>query len=635
MDSTVKLSIFFTVIIISELTGLGAVLNFKSPPIIDWTNDEDVLFRVETEEPYPDWKSFDEKRWVPLICGAKGNPTPEYYWMKNGEYFNWTLEGSRITNPTMGFLNIQNPKSSDAGVYQCFAKNKWGISGSKMLHVRQIKLEPPKNYSVIVKQVFEGELVNFTCEQPDGYPKPFVKWGKYIDEPTFESDFDYLNESDPRIITSEVGNMWIWPVTQEDATKENYTYICVIKHLETEYVRTADRIKLIVLPRNSSSAQNAIAPVKLYTTSENITVLWNEYVSLYCTFGGIPPPKVTWKKDGKIICPSNSRPNLYACGRRKSVISTRIGYANEGKYTCEVSNGIGDPISHTINLKVLAAPYFYSKKSEHIDANENQTVNMFGCFAFGEPTPKITWIYNGKPLSEAPTNPRLGVLGNSSHILIEKVQISDTGNYGCYVTNSEGRIYKETSLNVSGEYPTIEISKDSILETVEGDKIGLRCDVYGYPDPAVKWIRNGAEVTENQNLSTSYGNLTIRNATFADAGEYTIEATNRLSTVNSTINVFVRRRTEVEVEPDYVYKPSDYYATFKCSANVDRNLTPEFRWYWNGTPMNYYFFGIIRDDGRTLMVPTNDSVFSGTYTCEVKTRLDISSANATLVANPK
>ena len=79
---------------------------------------------------------------------------------------------------------------------------------------------------------------------------------------------------------------------------------------------------------------------------------------------------------------------------------------------------------------------------------ENETAE-FHCRASGNPEPQIIWIYNGKPISEAPLNPRRTVKPNS--IVIEKLQKSDTGNYGCNATNSIGYVYKDVYVNVLGK----------------------------------------------------------------------------------------------------------------------------------------------------------------------------------------
>lgn len=96
----------------------------------------------------------------------------------------------------------------------------------------------------------------------------------------------------------------------------------------------------------------------------------------------------------------------------------------------------------------VAKPYF-TEEPEIENRAENETAE-FHCKASGNPEPQIIWIFNGKPISEAPFNPRRIVKTNS--IVIEKLQKSDTGNYGCNATNSIGYVYKDVYVNVLGKF---------------------------------------------------------------------------------------------------------------------------------------------------------------------------------------
>lgn len=101
----------------------------------------------------------------------------------------------------------------------------------------------------------------------------------------------------------------------------------------------------------------------------------------------------------------------------------------------------------------LAAPYF-TIEPEIIRAAENETA-VFECKASGNPEPQILWIYNGKPISEAPVNVRRKVSTNS--IIIERLQKSDTGNYGCNATNSIGYVYKDVYVNVLSKFIKVHL----------------------------------------------------------------------------------------------------------------------------------------------------------------------------------
>lgn len=91
-------------------------------------------------------------------------------------------------------------------------------------------------------------------------------------------------------------------------------------------------------------------------------------------------------------------------------------------------------------------PYFIVEP-EKVNAAEDETA-VFECQAAGVPEPEIKWIHNGKPIAEAPPNPRRKVYKNK--IIIEGLQKNDTGNYGCNATNQLGYVYKDVYVNVLG-----------------------------------------------------------------------------------------------------------------------------------------------------------------------------------------
>lgn len=150
-----------------------------------------------------------------------------------------------------------------------------------------------------------------------------------------------------------------------------------------------------------------------------------------------------WTKDGRSIEYSDRiTQNNYG----KSLVLKLVDFEDEGTYTCEVSNGVGQAQSYSIKLKVLAVPYF-TVEPEFINAADGETVE-FKCNASGVPNPVIKWIHNGRPIAEAPPNDRRIV--GSNNIIIRNLNKNDTGNYGCNATNSIGYVYKDVYVNVLG-----------------------------------------------------------------------------------------------------------------------------------------------------------------------------------------
>jgi len=69
-----------------------------------------------------------------------------------------------------------------------------------------------------------------------------------------------------------------------------------------------------------------------------------------------PLPETVWLKDGRPI-QSNERVSQGNYG--KSLVIKKVKFEDKGKYTCEVSNGVGSPQSYNIELDVMGIKMLY------------------------------------------------------------------------------------------------------------------------------------------------------------------------------------------------------------------------------------------------------------------------------------
>lgn len=192
----------------------------------------------------------------------------------------------------------------------------------------------------------------------------------------------------------------------------------------------------------------------------------------------------------------------------KSLVIEKVDFEDAGEYVCTASNGVGTAQTRSFKLTVQSVPYF-TKEPEVQNAAEGETV-VFECDAVAEPKPEITWIHNGKPLSEAPLNPRR--IATPNKITIRNLRKSDTGNYGCNATNSNGYVYKDVYVNVL-ELPPEIVDRPEDVATVQGTDVQMVCSVLGAPKPEVKWLYGGEEGDERTGgrfQTVPDGTLTIK-----------------------------------------------------------------------------------------------------------------------------
>ncbi|KAF5274231.1 hypothetical protein FQA39_LY07335 [Lamprigera yunnana] len=596
------------------LTGLTSLYTREilSPPrIVKQPPTDEVLFQVESG-------SDESNKPFYIECEAVGEPTPKYKWIKNGKNFDWKTYDDRISQHFgRGTLSITKPTNDDIGQYQCFAENEWGIATSNSFFMRRAELNSFENTSPFPLTGNEGEPFKLSCQPPDGWPKPKIYWMIQYTAGGLKS----INNS--RMTLDPEGNLWFSNLTREDVS-DNFMYVCAASSATKLEYKLGNRVLLNVLASGISPSSNKYEPVLQYVTRKNEVALRGKSAELFCIFGGTPLPQTVWSKNGRHI---QSSDRITRGNYGKSLVIKLVDFDDEGTYTCKVSNSVGEAKSYTINLKVLAVPYF-TKEPEFITAAEDETIEL-KCTAAGVPEPQIKWIHNGKPIEVALPNPRRRISPNS--IIIEKITKKDIGNYGCNATNSLGYIYKDVYVNVLALAPVITEAPKN-MEAVDGKDINVSCKVYGAPKPEVKWIHNGKALTGGRYKVLESGDLHISNVQFQDSGDYLCYAENKFGNTNATCKFIVREHTEIRDGPEDYEVRGKYPATFRCNPKHDNNLDLEIIWLNNGQEIDYEEEPrFVKSSDYSLTITKTNKLDSGTYTCVARTRLDQAVASAILI----
>ncbi|XP_022162397.1 neuroglian-like isoform X2 [Myzus persicae] len=541
--------------------------------------------------------------------------------MKNGKNFDWQAYDDRIAQqPDSGSLVITKPRDEDFGQYQCFAENAWGIATSKSVMVVKAELNLFNNEPNLYIDAQEGEPFKLTCHPPTAWPKPTVIWLKTTKD-------DILTTVDnSRMTIDPEGNLWFSYVMQSDAS---FTYYCYASSFSMNEYKYGNPVNINVIQTAGTILQNKYPPIQQYVTRRNEVSLLNKTVELFCIYGGIPLPQTIWLKDGRAI-QFNKQITLTNYG--KSLIIKEIQFEDRGKYTCEVSNGVGLPESYNIVLDVMAVPVF-TVIPQIVERGEGETA-VIKCEASGNPQPSIKWIHNGRPLSEASPNPRRSVTSNS--ITITALTKNDTGNYGCNATNSVGYIYRDVYINVLALAPEIDELPHNV-KTIEGSTTTvIRCKLSGVPKPQTKWIKNNIELTGGRYTTLDNGDLQISEVSFTDAGIYTCIATNNYGTANASRTLTVKEHTEIITGPEDNVVVAGSSATFYCTAIADHSLDLNIIWLANNEPIDYDIQPrFVKNNDHSMTITKTIELDSGIYTCLAKTELDQVSVNATLIVQDK
>uniref|UniRef100_A0A0N5AA85 Ig-like domain-containing protein n=1 Tax=Syphacia muris TaxID=451379 RepID=A0A0N5AA85_9BILA len=164
--------------------------NVHSPPVfIHNRNPEVVYFMVEHETVLRNETSKSALKAPILRCEATGNPPPEYTWYRNGTVLDIkAFNGNIQVLPKKGSIRFLKVQISDAGNYQCVAKNRYGVALSEtiLLNHTFISLFTESN-KVVYKEVNVSGNLHVKCNPPISSPPAEISWILQGDGNKFET----------------------------------------------------------------------------------------------------------------------------------------------------------------------------------------------------------------------------------------------------------------------------------------------------------------------------------------------------------------------------------------------------------------------------------------------------------------
>jgi plastocyanin len=145
----------------------------------------------------------------------------------------------------------------------------------------------------------------------------------------------------------------------------------------------------------------------------------------------------------------------------------------------------------------------------------------FTVAASGSPTPTYQWQKDGADISGATST----TYSNAS------VSTSDAGNYTAVATNSAGTATSSVATLTVNVAPAFTTQPASQTVTV-GANVTFTAAASGSPTPTYQWQKGGANIS-----SATSATLSLTNVQLADAGTYTVVATNSAGSVTSNAAV--------------------------------------------------------------------------------------------------
>jgi len=191
--------------------------------------------------------------------------------------------------------------------------------------------------------------------------------------------------------------------------------------------------------------------------------------------------------------------------------------------------------------------------------------------AKGHPTPKITWLRDGKVLSNKDGfEIKVDETTGRSIFIIPQGNTKHTGKYECKVENQYGTHTAEINIDVLP--PPVTQQKLQDFDLKRGQEVTITVTANGTPLPSCVWFHNDKQLYPKANriIMTSDGpthNLKILDVELTDAGLYKAVVVSTMSTTELTSKVTVQDVSDESSVPVEMKVSQTGSCTLECQAS--------------------------------------------------------------------
>ncbi|KAM6930619.1 hemicentin-1 [Xenentodon cancila] len=541
-----------------------------------------------------------------LPCDVEGSPSPSITWLKDNQAI---VSSPQLTYSRGGqALRVGSAQGDSSGLYTCRATNP---AGTAVKHYSLSVLVPPQigdsssfTFAGQEEKVRINGSLTLSC-LAKGFPEPEVNWFK---------DGQLLTGSNHAGIQESGHFLHI----ENALLSHEGQYTCVVTNSAGEDKRDF-RVTIQVPPifqrvsnREAAWALGHEGDDNYEEMVEKREVVLGHPVTLSCESNAIPPPQLSWFKDGRKL---TSADGVVLLPGGQALQISRVQQEDGGRYTCQAVNEAGEDHMH-FELEILVPPVIMgaSEFMEEMGSVVNSTV-VLHCDVTGYPTPVISWLRDGQPVHE---DSQHHISEDGTQLQLLNVQVSDMAGYLCVAENKAGTVEKLFSLTVQVP-PRITGSKEEEVSVIEGHMVSLLCDVQAYPPPEITWTRDGQVLHFSKGINILPGGqmLQLPRARLEDAGQYVCTASNSAGQDQKSIllSVYVLPTLKPlhETESDSVTPQVGSSVTLRCEAGGAPD--PEVTWYKNG--LQLVAGNGLKMDRHQLEIIGVQTTDGGTYTCKV------------------
>ncbi|KAH0512798.1 Brother of CDO [Microtus ochrogaster] len=354
-------------------------------------------------------------------------------WRFNGKELNGSDDALGVL-VTRGTLVIAALNNHTVGRYQCVARIPAGAVASVPATVTLANLQDFKLDVQHVIEVDEGNTAVIACHLPESHPKAQVR---------YSVKQEWLEASRDNYLIMPSGNLQIVNASQEDEGM----YKCAAYNPVTQEVKTSGSSDRLRVRRSTAEAARIIYPLEAQT----VIVTKGQSLILECVASGIPPPQVTWAKDGSSVAGYNKTRLLLS-----NLLIDTTSEEDSGTYRCMANNGVGEPGVAVIlyNVQVFEPPEVTVELSQLV-IPWGQSAKLT-CEVRGNPPPSVLWLRNAMPLT---SSQRLRLSRRALRVV--SVGPEDEGVYQCMAENEVGSAHAVVQLRTARPNTTLRPGRDA------------------------------------------------------------------------------------------------------------------------------------------------------------------------------
>ncbi|XP_022837206.1 Down syndrome cell adhesion molecule-like protein Dscam2 [Spodoptera litura] len=371
---------------------------------------------------------------VNLRCPFYGYPISKIDWEFQGKLLtsnaifqsrykrSHTKQKTRRNAPSVninGILSIPEiSKELNGAIYTCIVTSPSGEMARRAFEIQVIEA-PVLDDLLLGTNLQEGQIVNIYCNVRTGDLPIHFEWLK--DGKRISSNLKVVERN---------SELFSALVIKKVSLEHCGTYTCVASN----HVAKVNR---------STELYIKVAP-KWLEEPNNSSLLLGRRGAVSCSASGYPQPQVHWMKKDALL--GTWQPVLELAGGgivslpNGTLIIEEVSLTDDGLYSCNVENGVGQPLSKTVWMSVNK-PVHFESSSANVTSRLGLPVTL-ECRPLGDEPIRVTWMHEGNALDYinqrakiSETKTSLGVVNT---INLQYSEVGDAGQYQCRATNPYG-----------------------------------------------------------------------------------------------------------------------------------------------------------------------------------------------------